>query len=424
MVRKVSLLIIAVSVVSLSKAQFLANDTLNLTLAQADSIFFSKNLLLLAQKYNVSQNEAYTLQAKIWDLPNLSIDHNLYNPVNKKILEISPTSETSVQLQQLLVIGGKRSKLVNLAQSNTQIAQYQYLDLLRDLKLQLRNSFYNTYFAEQKIRVFDTELSLLKNIVSGYELMYPKGFVSLREVVRLKALLFSLENDRLDLQKQLNDQQDTLHLLLNDRTPVYLKPFPDLQKTDSIKLDNFPLTALIDTALHNRPDLLAVQTQNQYARTDLFYQKALNIPNPTFIAGWDHNGSFIPNYNYVGLSFDLPFWNKNRGNIRAAEARLDISKVMSDSYELQVITQVRQSYTKALQMDRFYRSTESGFGRDFTNLIRGATNNFLNHELGLLEFVDLYESYKDSQSQLIQLQNDRVQAIENLNYVIGKQIKY
>jgi outer membrane protein, heavy metal efflux system len=405
---------------SLSKGQGVALDTIKITLPQADSLFLSKNLLLLAQKYNISENEAYALQAKIWDLPNLTINHNAYNPDNRKFFEISSGSETSVQIEQLILIGGKRSNLVTMAQTNTQIAQYQYMDLLRSLKFQLRSAFYNVYFTEQKLKIYDTELPILKQIITGYEAMYPKGFVSLKEVVRLKALLFSLEKDKLDLLQQYSDNEDTIRLIINEKSPHPIKPVPDLVSIDSVRPDQFVLSAFIDTALRNRFDLLVLQSQNLYAKTDLSYQKSLNIPNPTLIAGWDHNGSFVRNYNYLGFSIDLPFWNKNKGNIRAAESRIDANKALYDNYELQVTTQVSHYYSKALQIDLLYRNTDSKYGDDFTRIIKGTTENFLKHQIGLLEFVDLYESYKDSQTQLIQLQNDRINAIENLYYVTGK----
>jgi outer membrane protein, heavy metal efflux system len=396
------------------------NDTLKLTLHKADSLFVANNLVLLAQKYNISQNDAFVLQARIWDLPNVTINHNLYNPENKKFFEVSPTSETSVQLQQLILLGGKRSKMVNMAQTNSQIAQYQYLDLLRGFRYELRSAFYTVYFTQQKLRIYDTELPMLKQMVAGYQTMYPKGFVSLKEVVRLKALLFSLENDKLEVLRQLSDNEDTLRLLTNPRTFGYIQPLPDLAVLDSIRPGKYALPALIDTAHRNRFDLLVYQSQNQYAQTDLMYQKSLNVPNPTIVAGWDHNGSFVRNYNYLGLSVDLPFWNKNRGNIRAAEARQGANKALYDNYELMVTTQVRQTYQKALQIDELYRNSDSNYGKDFTAIIRGTTDNFMKHQIGLLELVDLYESYKDSQTQLLQLENDRINAVESLNYVIGK----
>jgi len=145
-----------------------ASDTLKLTLPDAESLFLSKNLPLLAQKYNIDENEANVIQARIWDRPNITIVHNLYNPVNKKYFEISQGSESSAQIQQLILIAGKRHKLVSMAQNNQQIAQYQYFDLIRNLKYQLHTSFYNIYYLEKKLRIFDTEVPLLRKILSGY----------------------------------------------------------------------------------------------------------------------------------------------------------------------------------------------------------------------------------------------------------------
>ena len=399
-----------------------AADTLKINMSDADSLFLSKNLPLLAQQYNIDENEASVIQARIWDRPNITIIHNLYNPENKKYFEISPGSESSAQIQQLILIAGKRHKLVSMAQNNKQIAQYQYFDLVRNLKYQLHTSFYNICYLEKKLRIFDTEVPLLRKILSGYETMYPKGFVSLKEVVRLKALLFGLETDKLDLMQRLNENEDNVRLMIGEKDRRYIHPLPNLALIDSLNPNKYQVAALIDTAQRNRLDLLIYKVQDQYAQTNLSYQRALSVPNPSLIAGWDHNGSFVRNYNYLGLSMDLPFWNQNRGNIKVAEARIKENKTNYDYYVMEVASQVEQSYKTAIETKRLYRATDSGFGEDFTRIITGTTESFLKHQIGLLEFVDLYESYKDSQTQLLQLQNDRMNAIENLNFSVGKSL--
>lgn len=401
-------------------AAYSQSDTLQLTLKQADSLFFTRNLSLLAQHYSISENEAGVIQARIWDLPNFTISHNLYNPENNRYFELSSSSETTVQLQQLILIGGKRSKLVSLARSNVQAARYQYQDLCRTLKYQLRSAFYDVYFTSCKLKIYDTELPLLQQVVQGYETMYPKGFVSLKDVVRLKALLFSLESDKLSLLRQLNNSEDTLKLMLNERKAGFILPLVSIQCYDSLNIQKLSLSTLLDSASQNRSDLLYFQNQSQYAKVDLSYQKALNVPNPSFIVGWDHNGGFVKNYNYVGLNFDLPVWNRNKGNIKAAEARVQSSNALYDNYQLQVNLQVEQALKRLTETERLYRNVE--FGNDFTSIIRAATDNFMKHQLGLLEFVDLYEAYKASQTSLIQLQNDRIDAIENLSFTVGKPI--
>jgi cobalt-zinc-cadmium efflux system outer membrane protein len=418
--RKLSIFALALRFGFITVSGQVEGDTLYVTLPEADSLFISKNLPLLSQKYNIDENEANVIQARIWDRPNITVMHNLYNPSNKKYFEFSSTSESSAQIQQLILIAGKRHKLISMAENNKQIAQYQYFDLVRNLKYQLHTSFYNIYYLEKKLQIFNTEVPLLRKILGGYQTMYPKGFVSLKEVVRLKALLFGLESDKLDLMQQLNENEDNVRLMIGEKESRYIHPLPNLTLMDSINPNKYKVEALVDTALHNRLDLLIYKVQDQYAQTNLSYQRSLSVPNPTLIAGWDHNGSFVQNYNYLGLSIDLPFWNQNRGNVKVAEARIKENKTNYEYQIMEVNSQVEQSYKTAIETERLYRATDTGFGEDFTRIITGTTESFLKHQIGLLEFVDLYESYKDSQTQLLQLQNNRMNALENLNFSVGK----
>jgi len=399
-----------------------SEDTLKLSLQDADSLFLSRNLSLMAQNYKIDENEANIIQARIWDLPTITINYNFYNPRDKKYFEFSQNTEASMQMQQLILLGRKRSKLVSMAQINKQIANYQYYDLLRNLKFQLHSSFYNCYFLREKLKIFETELPMLHQVLAGYETMYPRGFVSLKEIVRLKALLFSLENDKLDLLQQLHENEGVLRVMLNEKRHVEIRSLVNSVSLDGIRFDKYSLGALIDTALLNRSDMLAYQEQIKFSQTDLVYQKSQKIPNPTVIAGWDRQGSFVPDYNYLGLSFDLPFWNRNKGNIKAAEARIRENQAMLDNYSLQVSSEVEQSFVKAEEIQKLYDSADSKYNDDFIKIIRGVTESFLKHQVGLLEFIDLYESYKDSQTQYLQLQNDRIHAMENLNFSVGKSL--
>jgi len=42
----------------------------------------------------------------------------------------------------------------------------------------------------ESLKLFDDEIASLKDIVSGFETQYTKGNVSLREITRVRALLF------------------------------------------------------------------------------------------------------------------------------------------------------------------------------------------------------------------------------------------
>ena len=72
-----------------------------------------------------------------------------------------------------------------------------------------------------------------------------------------------------------------------------------------------------------RPDVLAAESDLRGGKANLELQKAIRIPDPTFLVQYEHEppggGPAIDTFG-VGVSFPLPLWNRNGGNIKAAQA--------------------------------------------------------------------------------------------------------
>jgi cobalt-zinc-cadmium efflux system outer membrane protein len=80
---------------------------------------------------------------------------------------------------------------------------------------------------------------------------------------------------------------------------------------------------------------------------------------------------------------------------------------------------VTVSFQKALQTDRLYRSFDRKFPGDYRTLVDGMVQNYLKRNMTLIEFTDFYESYRTAMLQINQLQDDRADAFETLNYATG-----
>ena len=80
---KINIYLLGISLFTFLPGHVLAQknnaDTLHLTVTNAEEIFLKKNLVLLANQYNVDINKALLLQAKVWDNPVLNTDQNLYD---------------------------------------------------------------------------------------------------------------------------------------------------------------------------------------------------------------------------------------------------------------------------------------------------------------------------------------------------------
>ena len=85
-----------------------------------------------------------------------------------------------------------------------------------------------------------------------------------------------------------------------------------------------------------------------------------------------------------------------------------------------VVNEVQHAYINAANTEKMLLSIDPNFRNQFELLLKSVTQNFEKRNISLLEFTDFYDTYKQNVLQLNQLQNARMQAIENLNYAIGK----
>jgi len=394
-------------------------DTVKLSLQDAETLFIKNNFDLLASKYQINEADAAIVQAKMWDNPNLNIEQGVYNKDTRKWFDISETGENAVILQQLFYIAGKRNKRISIEQINSQIAKYQFYDLMRTLRHELRTSFFELYFLQQSLSVYNRELIALKTLVNAYDIEYKKGNIAFSELARLQALQFNLENEKIEVLKNTTEKQSDLILLIGDSLSRPIKPAVDISVFDKINAASLSLLQLLDSGLINRYDLKIAEAQIQSEKTNLALQKAIRFPDITMGARYDEAGSYVHNYNSISISFDLPFWNHNQGNIKIAEYKIEESKSLKNKSELNIKNDITKAFEQLIETDKLYKSSLQNFDNNYEKLLDGINIAYQNHTISLLEFIDYYETYKNSKNEYYHLQINRLDAIEDLNMATG-----
>lgn len=399
-----------------------AQDTTRITLPEAEKQFLQKNLTLLAVKYNIDIAEALVVQAKLYTNPNLSVTGNIYNPQQKKLLDVSNQSgEYMVAVQQLIRVAGKRNKEIKLAETSIRLSENRFFDLLRTLRFSLRSNFYSAYYLQNSINAYQAQIASLTKLNESYEALKTKGVVTIKDAIRIKSLLYSLKAEQTGLQNQLNDVEAELQILLQDNKTRFT---PAVEKNDALSASfkQMNLTDLIDTAYQYRFDLKLAENTLLYNQQNLALQKALAKPDITLGAQFDKRGSFVDNASFLNVAIDLPFFNRNQGNIKAAKFGIDQSKVVLTQQKNSVENEVQLAYIKALNTDKMLQSIDPGFRDEFENVLQSVTQNFEKKNISLIDFTDFNESYKNNILQINQIQNEKMQAIETLNFTVGKTI--
>lgn len=391
------------------------------TLEDCESQFLKNNLFLLASQYNIDASKALTIQARIWDNPTITAELNAYNPERNQYFDIGKDGQKAFGIEQLIYLGGKKNNEVKLAQANEQLAELQFNDLLRTLKLQLRKSFYTVYYNTKSLETTDKQLAHIEDLINSYSIQAQKGNIPLKDVVRLQSLYLNFKNERMEVVNNNIEEQANLKLLLNS-TETVVPIVSDTEFNKYLKTIHFDLKSFQDQAIANRPDYLAKQKEIDANEINVKWQKSLSVPDITVGANYDQrSGAFNKEANLT-LGIPLPLWNKNKGNIKYAQTILDQSKVEKQNFDLQLQTEITSAWNKWDESRKNYAVIKPTVNADFDAVYNGMLTNFQKRNVSLLEFTDFMESYNQATVQVNELKKKLALSGEELNSTINKDL--
>lgn len=398
-------------------------DTLKLTLPDAERFFVQSNYQLIAQNYQTDQARAEIITAKLFDNPVLSAETQLYNHLTKKFFETSyANGQYQGSISQLVKLAGKRNKNIQLAKVGVNMAEYQYFDLMRTLRFNLRSNFYKTYYAQQSAKLYEQQINSLQKLLSASEQQLKMGNIAMKDIIRIKSLVYSLQTEYNNLENSIEDMETDLKLMTNIKADTNLSLVMDPVEEQNYQLEKTVYVNLLDSARNNRADLKLTQTGITYAEKNLKLQKAMAVPDVQFSLTYDLKSSYPDKYTGLGLQIPVPLFNRNQGEIKKAKIAIDAGKNTLNQQQATLENEVFNSYKSALRTENLYKGFDKNFTADFDKLITEVIKNFKSRNLSLVEFMDFYDSYKENTLQMNDLKYQRMNAKEEINYVTGSTI--
>jgi cobalt-zinc-cadmium efflux system outer membrane protein len=414
-IRYYSLIALTALLITPWRSVYAQTDTLKLTFKEAEKSFLENNLSLLAQKYNVDAAQALVKQAKLWDNPTLSTDQNITDAHKKFFDHSNGNGQILVQLSQVFKTAGKRGKQIQIASDDVQIEQAQFSDLLRNLHYNLLLDFSQVANLADQRRVYQLEIASASNLVAAIDKSYQAGNNSLKDLIRLKALLFGLKNDLVDIDRQTNNLQSELKTILVVDPSRYIAPVITFNNSDTT-LNTATLVALAKT---NRGDYLANQYLLNQNNHNLSLQKALAVPDLTIGSTFDQNSSYARNFVGLEISLPLPIFNRNQGNIKNAKLAAQSQEYTLKNSEVQLNNDVYSAVQQYRLSQQMLTNQETDFSTKYDQLFKGMSKAFQQKQISLQEFIDFFDSYRETKLKILQQQLNLQKAIADLNFAVG-----
>lgn len=399
-----------------------AQDTVaELSLRDAGKLFQERNLSLIAERYNIDKAQAQITQARLFDNPVISLEQNVYNRLNGKYFDFGREGEAAVEIEQVINIAGQRNKRVRLEKVNSEIAGYQFEEVLRTLHSELNQKFVEVYFLSRSIGIYEIEIKSLEQLLRATKEQQHKGNISLMESARLEALLLSLRKERNDVENEWIGRQSELNLLLNIPAGQRVNLLLDDGILKQLNLSTVSFTDM-SNLLAVRPDLKVAHAEVNAAKANLKLQRAMAAPEFSIKGMYDRAGNFINNYFAVGVSLSVPIFNRNQGNIKSAKLEL-LQNGKEEEYALEKARmELYTAYHQLQKAIELYESSNDELEHHFNQLIGGVNENFRKRNISMLEFIDYYQSYKETCLQLYELKKNVFLSMENLNTIVGQTV--
>ncbi len=408
-----------------------SQETLLLSREECETIFLKDNLLLIAEKLQISQAKALGLQAKLWPNPTLEIDEvNLW--ASKKQLDVfgdelqgfndgsfGKNQQLAFSIEQLILTAGKRKKLIALEQVGVDKSKHYFEELLRNLKIEFRNLLTYLQYLQFSNDVYQGQISSLQQLTQSYHKQLLLNKISKGEYIRLKALELDMSNEMSDLQEEINKAQKELKFLMRLPSNVKLTIEPGGYLRDVEHFENLSLGSLLEAAKEFRPDYKIAGLKEDYYKKLHTYERAQRTPDITLKGGYDRGGNFMYNFIGFGLAIDLPLFDRNQGNIKHAQIGLEHSRILFEQKELSMENELVLAYQNLSNAIHFFNQIEPDYEVTLDELLISYTRNFTDRNISLLEYLDFLNAYLENKKIILEAGKKVNEKVEELNYSVG-----
>ncbi|MGD1319565.1 TolC family protein [Chryseobacterium sp. 2R14A] len=393
-----------------------------MSLLECENAFQQNNLQLLAEQYNINMADADVLQAKIWELPQMSGYINGYNPEDKRFLDAGRAK--GLEVTQLIYMGGKKKNEIAFAKSNKELAQLQFSQLLVELRTQLHTNYYNLYYEKLKLENVNKQLGYMNDLLKAYKVQSAKGNVSLKDEVRLQSIVIQLNNDKVEINKNLLEFKQALKVLTGISEGVEPQ-ISEEEAKDILAAQPFGDEAeLKRKALENNADYLFILKLIENSKLYAQWQKSLNVPDLNVGMEYDQASGTFNNEINLKVGIPIPLWKSNRGNVEKANHAIKQNQKNAEFQKFDLETKVESAFQ--IWKSQYEQLAEIK-ATDLSNLdlvYNGMLKNFRNGNISLIEFTDFMESYRQTALQIYDMKNELMQSAERLNQLVQTKIFY
>ena len=371
-----------------------------LTLARALASTLERSPQLSAFSWDIRAAEARIIQAKLVPNPEISLGGEDFTRAGVPMATESMV--TTLELSQLVELGGKRNSRIREAQLDREGIEWDYqVKRLEVLKL-TSLAFIDVLTAQRSVQLAKENVELTEGAVPATQNRVKAGKASNVELVRTNTAVATARIRLTDARRDL----ETARVHLAAQWGAKKATFPSV--TGNLdQLRPIPSLESLNAKLQKNPDLARWTTERQKREATLNLAHAEAKPDLTLRAGPRLLGTSHADLTLVaGFSIPLPLWNRNQGKI--AEAGANVAKAADEraAAEARAYAELNEGYQtleRAAEEVRILRETVLPGAKTAVDQI---TEGYAAGRFSQLDVLDAQKTYNETRTQYVRALSD------------------
>lgn len=291
-----------------------AQDTL--TVRDAVQFAFRNSPELRVAEQRVAVSAGLLQQSGLWKNPRFFFQAENLRTSN---FNFAQDTDTYALITQPVELPGKRSSRMAVAQSAYRRAQLQRELARREVAYRVKKAYWRAVAATRAQELLRENVDDMQTMVVYHAARVREGAMAEADLLRVQ-----LERERLEIESTsatLEVERSRIDLFREmgktDYTPVRLSD--ELENTDLPEIETG-----METALSRRQEVLEARAALDQAMAIERVERATARPDLDFIGGYKRATGL--NTAVLGLSFNIPLFDRNQGNIKASTSAVSEAK--------------------------------------------------------------------------------------------------
>jgi len=369
----------------------------DLTLAEALALALKGNPTLAAFGEEIRARDAAALQSGLLPNPDLAVE--VENFAGKESLRGFDGAETTIALSQLIELGGKRDKRLQVATLEKDLAGWDYQGKKLEVLASTAKAFIQVLVAQQRQALTEELAQLSEQTLAAVAARVEAGKVPPLEQTRAQVELAGARTEAGKAKRELETSRRRLVALWAADRFEFAQVVGDLAA-----LPPLPAEETFLELLNNNPDLGRWGSELEQRQASLSLARAQAVPDLTMSFGVRNLQESDSNALVAGIALPLPLFNRNQGGVDQARANLE----KAHRERLTAETEVRTGFAEAWQgLNAAY--LEASTLRD--EILPGAQSAFESAEFGYREGKFDFLQMLDAQRTLFGVKEQYLQAL-------------